>query len=310
MLTSLRNSDDLFEWLYWPPNVFALTSLVLQRTGCYRICLIEDVEWDYAHRNEIIDKEALNWIEQVGGQLSEPTQPFRPFGYHRLSENGIFETAFLLLQSQLDFPLIHLRIIVSDPVENFAESYQETAIMARAVAKALVDIHSLADLACGAMGIVDANYCSKSDVNLAKTIANFLLTATGSLSTIDKIDGVVLPKFRTPQQGQALRSLSHHLTFHATETEIVWRTTPWLNTNDKTLNILAVPMPYKVGNQDFSIVPEKNHPHRYFRVKIEEFSQGRIQLIHAVVDKLVELRSRISRVHLLVFPELSLTKLE
>jgi hypothetical protein len=45
-------------------------------------------------------------------------------------------------------------------------------------------------------------------------------------------------------------------------------------------------------------------------LKIEEFSSDRITLIHSLVDKLIDLRSRISRVHIVLLPELALTKSE
>lgn len=310
LISSLKYSDDLFEWLYWPPNVFALTSMILQRTGSYRICLIEDIDWDYAHRNKIIGKEADHWIREVGKVLRDGSKEFQPFNIRKRPGNTIFKEAFEIIQQNLDFELIHLRIIVSDPIDKFPKTYIETAEKAREIAKALVNLHAISDLACSTMGIVDSIYSNDADLNLAITIGNFLLTSTGSLSTIDKLNGVVLPKYRTPQQGQVLRSLSHHLTFHVTETEIIWRTIPWLNTNEKTLNILAIPMPYSVRAHDFETIPEKNHPSRYFKLKIKDFDEERINLLHSIVDKLIELKGRISRIHIVVLPELSITKNE
>ncbi|MFC3812831.1 hypothetical protein [Lacihabitans lacunae] len=319
LIRNLTNSEDLFEWLYWPPNLFALTSIILHRTGSYRVCQIEELEWNFTQRNLLLEDEADHWIKNVGCLIKDESHEFSPFFQHDIIDSetlegtkadSFFEEAFNVVKRLIDFELIHLRIVVSDPIINFEDSYIETAKKARELAKAIVDLHSISDLASATMGIVDENYSEDSDILLAITIGNFLLTSSGSLSTLNKLNGVVLPKYRTPQQGQSLRSLSFHLTYHLTETEVVWRTIPWLDTNEKTLNVLAVPIPFEVHSRDFSVVPPKNHPARYFKVNIEEFKEDRLILIHSIVEKLIELRDRFNRIHIVVFPELSLTKNE
>lgn len=318
LIKSLNNdSDDLFEWLYWPPNMFALTSIILQRTGAYRICLIEteENEWNFIHRNPIIESESEAWIYHVGSLLLDENYKFNPFGNididEYLTDEGVFEPSFNLIKDKyLDFDLTHLRLIVSDPLENFDESYQAIAKDSRKLAVAIVNLHCLADMACATVGMVKEDYSENLEINMAITYANILLTATGSLSTLDKLNGIVLPKFRTPQQGQTLRALSLHLTYHLTETEIVWRTIPWLETTEKSINILSVPFPYKIKSKEFDAVPEKGHPTRYFKIRINEFAPDRLAILHSVVDKLIEMRVRISRIHILVLPELALTKSE
>jgi hypothetical protein len=310
LLTQLFDTTSPESLLFWPPNLFAFTSNILHRTGCYRVCNIEDLEWNIVQRNLTIADEGFIWIRDVGRLLRNKSYEFNAFRVEENCRSGIFENAFKIIKENLDFPLVHLRIVVSDPVENFSNAYRGTAEIARKIAKALVDLHALSDVACISMGMVDDNYSGDPDVNLALSVANFLLITHGTLGTLDKMHGSVLPKFRTPQQGQSLRSLSHHVTFHETETEIVWRSIPWLDTNEHSINILAVPFPFSTHAKDFTAVPYKNHPTRYFRVEIEEFSSDRITLIHSLVDKLIDLRSRISRVHIVLLPELALTKSE
>lgn len=309
LLRDLFETENFHDLLLWPPNLFAFTSIILHRTGCYRVCQIEDIDWNIVQRNLIVEDEGLVWIQEVGRVLRDDTyefDAFRDIGKKR----GVFSEAFAFVENNLDFSIVHLRIIVSDPLTNFDKAYQSVAQTARDIAKCLVDLHTVADVASTAMGMIDGNYANDSDINLALTLANILLTTQGTLTTIDKLHGCVLPKFRTPQQGQSLRSLSHHLTFHATETEIVWRTIPWLDTNEHSINILAIPHPFTMHARDFKAVPYKNHPTRYFKVDIEEFQNGRTELIHAIVDKLIELRARVSRIHMILLPELSLTKKE
>jgi hypothetical protein len=309
LLRDLFDTKNLRDLLLWPPNLFAFTSIILHRTGCYRVCQIEDIDWNIVQRNLIVEEEGRLWIQEVGCVLRNEKHEFKPFR-DLDKKQGVFEDAFSYIEKNLDFPILHLRIIVSDPLTNFNEAYRETAQKARDLAKCMVDIHTVADVASASMGMIDGNYSNDKDISLALTTANILLTAQGTLTTLDKLHGCVLPKFRTPQQGQSLRSLSHHLTFHATETEIVWRTIPWLDTNEHSINILAIPHPFTMHARDFKAVPYKNHPTRYFKVDIEEFQDGRTELIHAIVDKLIELRSRVSRIHMILLPELALTKKE
>lgn len=315
LLRDLFETDNLRDLLLWPPDLFAFTSIILHRTGCYRVCQIEEMDWNIVQRNPIVEREGRQWIREVGCVLRNDKYEFNAFRKAKKHQGesdkqGVFKEAFTFIEKNLDFSIIHLRIVVSDPLANFDKAYQDTAQKAREIAKCLVDMHTVADVASASMGMIDGNYASDSDINLALTTANILLTAQGTLTTLDKLHGCVLPKFRTPQQGQSLRSLSHHLTFHATETEIVWRTIPWLDTNEHSINILAVPHPFVMHARDFKAVPYKNHPTRYFKVDIEEFQDGRTELIHAIVDKLIELRARISRIHMILLPELSLTKKE
>lgn len=310
LLLNLFETDDINELLFWPPDVFAFTATILHRTGCYRVCQLEDIEWNIIQRNSIIRDEGFVWIREVGRLLRDNNYAFYAFKEFADFKNGVFKNSWNIINRHLDFPLLHLRIVVSDPIEKFSDDYHDTAKIARELAKSLVDLHSIADIASTSMGVVDDNYSNDKDINLALSCANFILTTNGTLASLDKLNGSVLPRFRTPQQGQSLRSLAHHLTFHTTETEIVWRSIPWLDTNERSINILAVPYPFSTHSKDFKSVPYKNHPTRYFKIDIEEFEIDRIRLIHSIADKLIELKTRISRVHIVLMPELSLTKKE
>lgn len=307
------NYENLNDWLHWPPDVFALTSFILQRTGCYRICLIEPTWWERSNRQQLIEKEAENWMINVGNYIDSGEEiEFYPNKKSDEGSKNLFDETLQTIYDNQDLELQWLKILTSEEPYTFLPSnYVESAMLGRELAKAIVELHALADMACSGIGIIDRTPHDDAHAILAKCLANLLLTSTGSLSTIDKVNGIVLPKLRTPQQGQMLRSMSLHLTFHVTEAEVIWRTIPWLNGHERTINVLAIPAPFEVHGKDFIKVSEKNHPFRYFSVKImDELSNDRRELIESIVDKIIEFKDRIERVHILVFPEISLTKKE
>jgi hypothetical protein len=166
----------------------------------------------------------------------------------------------------------------------------------------LIDIHALADEACAGFGLIAAPPETSA---LAHCLANLLLTVRGSLSSLAKHHGVVLPKMRTPQSGVSYRSMSHHLTFHSSEVEVMWRAVPWANVQENTVNCLAVPWPLHVEPKSF--VPDRDYGHhtRYFSFKPEQVKDSRD------VDRLVRLIEKVSadagRLHLVVLPELALS---
>lgn len=40
-----NNDKDDYSWFLWPPDVFALISIIFQRTGVYKFCLHESKFW-------------------------------------------------------------------------------------------------------------------------------------------------------------------------------------------------------------------------------------------------------------------------
>src|SRR5262249_46713927 len=110
---------------------------------------------------------------------------------------------------------------------------------------------------------------------------------------------VVLPKMRTPQRGLTPRSFSHNVTFHQSEVSVCWRTIPWMNLDENTVHILAVPLPYTITAQDFC--PADTHSEFKFVVPEERFK------VDTVINLLEQAHQQVNRVHVLVFPELALT---
>ncbi|MCG2614323.1 hypothetical protein LZZ85_08515 [Terrimonas sp. NA20] len=361
-----KREDSLFQdWLLWPPDVFLVTSILLQRTGCYRIALVElEEEWLNAvqdthaetasfkkgSQGEMSSSKKFYWqsekwqedIRSVGSAWINVTG-FAAMQEHSGSLAEIKEKivtkrsvsckgwiAKLELLERLwhkldteDVNIEELRLISSDTWDSLdlqlnADFSEEKFYKCREIALILVWIHALADEACMGFGLVSECYTTSLDKYefatgiraFAKMKANLLLISTGSLSTVSKFHGVVLPKMRTPQVGFILRSMSHHISYHATEVEVIWRTIPWLNSNEKTLNVLAFPFPYQVSNDDFKVMEERYHSVRYFQPNFEKKNVEGIAMLEAIIKLVFDLHDTGTTIHMIVFPECALKEEE
>ncbi|HMF55838.1 MAG TPA: hypothetical protein VK619_05730 [Pyrinomonadaceae bacterium] len=162
--------------------------------------------------------------------------------------------------------------------------------------EAIIGLHILADAASSSIGVPRS---STQESAIFDAFANVLLTLRGSLSTASKFYGVVLPKMRTPQSGLTLRNLSHNLTFHDCEVEVMWRSFPWANFDENTLNVLYVPYPF-----DFDPNRFETETHHYESVGYFTYNPGDWDEINSVVVALIDkVRKRGINPHMLVFTE-------
>jgi len=302
------------DWFFWPPDVFALTSIIFQRTGCYSHVLggrtrstgprLQDIKqdtvWSMRQRTSqwqvYVEKAATSWLEQIHRIFAEsPTTSFADFGLCEVLQDHDLLEAAERVSGELGerVTLVDLRLSAGKPNDDSD---------ARVLCDDLIFLHAVADEACSSFGLPNAPSAKRVFANY---FANLLLTTWGSLSAIPKHQGMVLPKMRTPRSGLSLRSLSHHVTFHGSEVEVMWRAVPWANMQENTLNILCVPWPFKVSETCFDSESETFESVRYFDYATPKCGPSRI-------DQFVELVQRasetISRLHLLVFPETALTE--
>lgn len=161
---------------------------------------------------------------------------------------------------------------------------------------------AIADQACRGFGILG---WQKPEVAIVHYLANLLLVTRGSLSGVPKFSGVVVPKMRTPQTGLTIRSFSLHVSYHDTEVEIMWRSVPWVNKDQNTLNILCAPWPKKIENSDFKPNSETFDTTRNFGYT----NKGEID-IDKLVLQLVKLNNERCRVHIVVLPEQALNEIQ
>ena len=71
---SSNPNKETNDWLFWPPDVFAITSLIMEKTGCYRIALLDTQWWEGASWGETVKKCAEKWIKNVGQIIIDPTK--------------------------------------------------------------------------------------------------------------------------------------------------------------------------------------------------------------------------------------------
>jgi len=298
-LDSLKKDWTLEDWLSWPPDLFALTSLLLKQTGTY-ICSVlppGDEKWpdDYNWKEKINNAKEkwYEWIldeQKANQELPKTLEDFISL----LSKN--FESVTIEDIRSLITP--ELKIDLEPPK------------IAWEVCKAILECHALADEACAGFGTPSGtNWTRDNSQKAVHCIANMLLAHTGSLSRLPPHIVRVLPKLRTPSVGMTLRSLSHHLTVHQTEVEIIWRTMPWANIDENTINVLVVPWPYEIEPTWFcpsSYSTQRNSTERarYFNYTGSPDKFPASELMAMLKDA----ERSVHRVHMVVFPELALTK--
>jgi hypothetical protein len=280
------------DWLAWPPDAFVFTSTVLRLTGCYRYVLnpgwVRGPTWQWD-----VERCAHQWLAHTDNLI-------RTFAGNtkrapRFPRVEPLHTSCERLKSLADtVSLERLRTLSADDRD------------AADLAQALLTIHATADATCSGFGLIGR---SEDRGMLTAYVANLLLTAYGSLSTLGKHQGLVLPKMRTPQSGLTLRSLSHHLTFHTSEVEVMWRALPWASTQENTINMLLVPWPSEVSDSAFKPSAETFAPVRYFQYSAGKEPDGLwAQCVDHLVAQVLRVNEQIGRLHLVVLPELALTR--
>lgn len=186
-------------------------------------------------------------------------------------------------------------LAVSVKADNFRQTGKRSLANAAKFIEAIIGLHILADAAAGSIGVPRS---STQESAVFDAFANVLLTLRGSLSTAPKFLGVVLPKMRTPQMGLTLRNLSHNLTYHDCEVEVMWRSFPWANFDENTLNVLYVPYPF-----DFDANRFEGDTEHYESVGYFSYDPGDWKEIGSVVNLINEVRKNGIAPHLLAFTE-------
>ena len=291
-IDAIGRGSDLDRWLSWPPDVFALTSLLLTRTGAYRYSVDppEGCEWPTeATWKESLQRAKTHWLRWIAGEAAQKP----PFLARQV------ETIERLWERVTVDRLAALRTVASDD-DRFAWE----------LCKAILSLHALSDEACAGFGSPSGiTWVRDPSLKVIHCMANVLLARTGSLSSLPRTLLRVLPKRRTPRVGLTLRSLSHHLTFHQTEVRILWRTMPWVNIDENSLNVMVVPLPFEVEARWFQQSPYTTPRNSTERDRYFTFTPPDVAFKPAaLINLLQEAQSSAGRVHLVVLPELALTK--
>jgi hypothetical protein len=217
-------SDELLDW---PPDLLALTEVILERSEAYRFALSPPfgVQWPPASMPEWPDAvadAARHWVA-----WAESRSRATP---------GLLAQEWELLRARAETPLSAL-----------------TEALDWRLCAVLLTLHAIADEACAGLGVaLDA---ASADGVRYRARARELLARTGSLSRIPAHLVRVLPKASTPACGSSARVLSRYAAVQVPGVEARWHKAPvrGLSTRPcaQKLNYLLLPWPLRIAESDF-----------------------------------------------------------
>ncbi|MBS1692311.1 MAG: hypothetical protein JST91_08825 [Actinobacteria bacterium] len=269
-------TDDILEW---PPDLFALTEVILDHSQAYRFMLSPpaDAVWppdgfaDWATAVEEAGRDWAGWVEDRNAPAPE-----------------LLGVQWRIFRDQVDTPVEHL----AD-----GRDWQ--------VCEALLTLHAIADEACAGLGIPLGR--SNGTGCLYRARGRELLARTGSLARINPHVLRVLPKVRTSPNGTALGSFSRYACVHRPGAQVRWSKIParhrGTDPQAEYANLLLLPWPLRVRESDFhpvegSVRRLTNEPFGYF-----EFAPAE-RLDFDLVDRtLLAAREEVASVDVVVFPE-------
>ncbi len=267
-------TDELLEW---PPDVFALTNVLLDRSEAFRFSLSPVGAWppdrfsDWAGAVAEAGRQWGAWVEDrrvvIPELLSEEWSAVREVEEMRLEE---------LARGQ------HWR-----------------------ACEALLTLHAIADEACAGLGV--ALDTSDGEACLYRARGRELLARTGSLARVNPRALRVLPKVRTPPTGRA--SFSRYACVHGPGIEARWHKVParhpGTNVRSEYANLLLLPWPLEVKASDFrplddSVQRPSKDPFAFF-----EFAPAEGFDFDLLDRVLVAAREEVGSVDVVALPEMA-----
>ena len=266
-------APDWDELCTWPPDVFALSNLVLDHTEAYRFAVSphEGRRWP----------PTPDWNQRVCG-AAQQWRLAAPSGRSDLIPDEVRQQWDILTRYQ-DMPLSDVRH------GRGAE-----------LCAALLTLHAIADEACRFLG-------TESDQPFEHR-AWRLLDDHGSLSRISPARVRIVPKTHFPTRGITIRSFSRYLALSYETVGLTWRRfkstfPPFATETDRRdYNALLLPWPFHIAGRSFRPVhrPVDMDPQAY---GFFEFAPG-VALDMSHVARLLEAaRNEIERVDALILPE-------
>jgi len=267
-------TDELLEW---PPDVFALTNVLLGRSEAFRFALSPPAggRWPPAGAADwstaVVDagRDWCAWVED-----SQDSAP-------------------VALAEEWSVVLEHADL----PLEALAEGRDWR------VCEALLTLHAIADEACAGLG--SASACTDLRGARYRGRARELLARTGSLARFPPRLVRVLPKIRTPPTGRA--SFARYACVEGSGLEARWHKLParHAGTDPRAdlINFLLLPWPLRVRESDFRAVEGtvqrlESEPFGFF-----EFAPSET-LDHDLLDRvLTAARDEVESVDVVVLPE-------
>ncbi len=214
-------TDRLLEW---PPDVFALTNVVLGRAEAFRYSVVKD--WPptrFGNRAQVVDEAGRRWSawaeDRIGAMPDLVAEEWRVF---------------------------------CDGAE--APLEQLTLGRDHRVSEALLTLHAIADEACAGLGV--ALDSSNAEGCVYRARGRELLARTGSLARIDARFLRVLPKVITPPMGRL--AFSRYACVQGPGIEARWHKIParhrGTDLRSEYFTLLLLPWPLRVRATDFHSV--------------------------------------------------------
>jgi hypothetical protein len=219
------------ELVDWPPDVFAFTEVILERSQACRFVLSRPEAFDWP------PSRIPAWpvtVTDEGRQWSAWAEDSSRGGLP-----DVLLEEWRLLCERADTPL-----------DLLAEGNDWR------LCEALLTVHAIADEACAGLGVPINSSDGKGCLYRAR--GRELLARTGTLSQIHPQLLRVLPKVRTSPNGTALGSLSRYACVHRPGAMVQWNKIParhrGTDARASHANLLLLPWPLRVRETDFKPV--------------------------------------------------------
>ncbi len=269
-------ADGLLEW---PPDVFALTEVILERTQLYRLLFPppRSVEWPpgrLGRWSEAVEEAGRQW----GAWAEDPQGP----------APDLVAEEWSVIRDRSGTPLDHV-----------AEGRDWR------LCEAILTLHAVADEACAGLGV--ALDSAGGQGCLFRARGRELLARSGSLARLEGGFLRVLPKARTTPNGTSIRSLSRYACLQRGVVDVRWYKVParHAGTDPRTdhANLLLLPWPLRVRESDFRVVEGSVQDFADETFGLFEFVPSERLDLDLVDRVLVAARDEVESVEAVVLPE-------
>ena len=216
-------ADRLLEW---PPDVFALTNVVLARAEAFRFALSQAADWppsrfgDWARVVAEAGRGWSAWAEDRTGAAPD-----------------LVAAEWSVLREGAETPLEHVAVRRD-----------------HRLCEALLSLHAIADEACAGLGVALDTSAAEGCVYRAR--GRELLARTGSLARVDARLLRVLPKVITPPTGRL--TFSRYACVQGPGIDARWHKVParhrGTDLRSEYATMLLLPWPLRVHASDFHVV--------------------------------------------------------
>jgi hypothetical protein len=203
--------------------------------------------------------------------------------------------------------------------------------------KLLMTLHAIVDEACVGWGIRDIPFRRKGGryrpdedaaggekPSKAAAFAASRLKEFGTIATINRLRGRVLPKRHTPSIGITLRSLTNNLAYHRSSVDVKWMVTDESKHNhftdqladqklsSKIFSVLLLPWPLKVNTLDFKVVKKpENRLGLHKKLGLFYYEPPKVKWVNSLRewdDTLESAKKEVGTIDMVVLPECALSE--